>query len=126
MEVFIIAKEYLMSINNFQEPKILEDTNTIATLLIRLILLEPGTIQSHPNMGIGLISRYRYCSSNDIENLKNDISKQISTYLPDFQYYNVDVTMVQRQLLLSINVDNVVYNLTPDFDNQTLSLSNLF
>lgn len=123
--MFIIASEYLMSINNFGEPKSLEGNDMIATLLIRLILLEPGTIQSHPNMGVGIISRYRYCDENDLENLKNDISTQIALYLPEYQYYNVDVKMIGRQVLLSININDVVYNLTPDFDNQTLSLSNL-
>lgn len=114
-----------MSMNNFSEPKVLEGNDMIATLLIRLILLEPGTIQSHPNMGVGIVSRYRYCDENDIDKLKNDISKQIAEYLPEFQYYNVDIKMINRQLLLSININDVVYNLTPDFDNQTLSLSNL-
>ena len=44
-------KEYLLSVNNFNEPAALEGKQAIGLLLVRLILMEPGTDPLHPDMG---------------------------------------------------------------------------
>ena len=53
-------REYLLDMNNFDQPEILKDKAAIAALLTRLILLEPGTNPLFPTMGVGLVSKYRY------------------------------------------------------------------
>ena len=45
-------KEFVISTNAFELPKILEGNEAEYTLIIRLLLLEPGTNQNHPDMGI--------------------------------------------------------------------------
>jgi hypothetical protein len=52
--------EFGFSVDEFNNPKVYKNAEAVSTLLVRLLLLEPGTIQSHPNAGVGLISRYRY------------------------------------------------------------------
>ena len=52
--------EFGFSVDEFQNPKNYKNAEAIATLLSRLLLLEPGTIQSHPDMGVGLYSKYHY------------------------------------------------------------------
>ena len=40
---------------------------------MRLILLTPGTIQTHPEMGVGLITKYRFMYDTELQNLKKVI-----------------------------------------------------
>lgn len=55
--------------------------------------MNPGTIQSNPEMGVGLVSRYRYGYPSDIAQLAVDINNQIATYLPTFSFINVAVSI---------------------------------
>ena len=48
--------EFSFSVDDFENPKTYKDAEAIATLLVRLLILEPGTFQSHPDMGVGLYS----------------------------------------------------------------------
>ena len=71
-------KEHVLSLNNFGMPKVFNDNDSAYVLIIRLILLEPGKFQSHPDMGVGIRSRYRFNNEeNFLMNLQNDIKKQI-------------------------------------------------
>lgn len=119
----IYIQEYLLSLDQFQNPKVLKDKDAIYILLIRILLLEKGTIQSHPDMGIGIISRYRYIEVEKLPELKNDILYQIATYLPQLQGINVEVSYSDDQeLIIDIYVDNVLYKFKTDTNTNTLNL----
>jgi hypothetical protein len=96
------TEEPLMSVNNFHEPIVVRDEDAAVLLITRLILLEPGTFQTHPNMGVGIVSRFRHGLDTDIKRLESEITTQISKYLPMF-------TTVQ----VSVEIDN---------DNKTLKI----
>lgn len=116
--------EYLLSTNKFKKPVVLEGGQAIATLLIRLLLLEPGTIQSHPDMGVGLISNYRYMETSEINRLRLKIEDQVDKYLPNFKLTNVDLSIVDKnELNVKITIDNTIYSFVTDKD--TLKLSDL-
>jgi hypothetical protein len=115
--------EYTLSINSFNLPKVLDTKDATYTLLIRLILLEPGTFQSHPKMGVGIISRYRYSLYEDLEKLRNDISEQVTTYLPDLAATDIRVSEDSRVICIYITVDNILY--TIKFDKITKTLMDL-
>ena len=56
-----MSKDFLFSTDNFNQPKVVvEGKEAISTLLESLILLEPGTNPVRPEMGVELVSRYRY------------------------------------------------------------------
>lgn len=74
--------EPLMTVNKFYQPVVLKNTDAAVVRIIRLILLEPGTIQTHPDCGVGIVSKFRYSTEVDIKDLENRISNQIATYLP--------------------------------------------
>lgn len=119
-------KEYLLDTNNFQMPKVLKDREAIATLLVRIIMLEPGTFQSHPNMGVGLRSKFRYSQDTDLDNLKTVISTQISTYLSDLSASNIEVTLDDsNQLNIQIYVDGSVYSFKTDTKDGSITLESL-
>lgn len=86
----IDIKEPMMSFDKFLNPLTTATREETATLLlIRLILLEPGTFQTHPDMGVGLISRYRFITEDQVPKLAVDIKNQVNKYLP--QYSMVDI-----------------------------------
>jgi septum formation topological specificity factor MinE len=108
------------------QPDVLEDKDAKYTLIIRLILMEPGTIQTHPEMGVGIISRWRYSDSEDLLNLQNEIRKQISKYLPlELQTSSVSVSYSGKQLILNITVDGETKSVSIS-DNGTYSLSDVY
>ena len=101
-------REYLFSVNNFNEPDKVEGKAAVGLLLTRLIMLDPGSDPLHPDMGVG-ISRYRYGLDN-LSELTKIIEGQIETFLPDFQ--NVDVTLIRtpdHTCNIEITIDDTVY-----------------
>ena len=82
-------------------------------LLTRLILLEPGTFQSHPDMGVGLISNYRYRVDDGSlsSDLKARIQTQIDTYLPFLSGIDVVVMIKDKSFYVTITIDTLVYGM---------------
>ena len=103
-------REDLLSLNNFNMPKVLKDTDANYALIIRLLLLEPGKFQSHPSMGVGLRSRYRYNNDeNFLIHLQNDIKNQMSTYLPTISYRNIKLNISNNILGIIIEANEGDY-----------------
>lgn len=103
-------KEHVLSLNNFGMPKVFNDNDSAYVLIIRLILLEPGKFQSHPDMGVGIRSRYRFNNEeNFLMNLQNDIKKQIDKYLPELSATDVIVTNNNKVLGIIINTAEGAY-----------------
>lgn len=110
---------HVLSLNDFNMPKVFSEADSVYVHIIQLILLEPGKYQSHPNMGVGIRSRYRHNNEdNFLLNLKTDITNQISTYLPELS--NVAVTLTHKNQILGIIIDTttgtyvVAYNSVTD------------
>ena len=113
--------EFSFSVDDFKSPKVYKNPKAVAVLLTRLLLLEPGTIQSHPEMGVGLYSNFMYgMEGTTASNLKRSIQKQITTYLPDFQSLNVSVVQKENTLYITIEIDGYVYGFVYNADKQTL------
>lgn len=91
------------------------------------MLLEKGTVQSHPDMGVGIISRYRYSYIDKLNELQDDIQNQISTYLPDLQGVNViiEASSNDQEILIKISVNDVLYTFKTDTPNNTINLLEL-
>lgn len=103
-----------MSNNKFEKPKELTDHHAICMYIMRLLLLNPGTLESHPNMGIGIVSKWRFSDETCIENLKLEIQKQLTMYLPKFQFVKVELTLVRSELIIEVNIDNILYTFKTD------------
>lgn len=103
------AKEYLFSISEFKEPKIVKDREAIALLLVRLIMMDPGTDPLHPTMGLGLRKNYRY-TVNKLDELKSNLQNQLDTFLPEFHNTNINIVITPEKLCnIEITINNVVY-----------------
>ena len=96
-------KEYLLSINEFVQPKVLTGNQAAYTDIIRLFLLEPGTNQTHPEMGIGIRSRYRFSDVTEISTLQREAQEQIQTYLPNLLVMDVQIQTYGTTLAIFIS-----------------------
>lgn len=96
-------------------------------LLIRLMLLTPGTIQSHPNMGVGIATKWRYCDVDRLNDLQTEITNQISTYLPKLRLSSVNLKVKKnsKDLIIEIRADGVLYSYETDNENSTIRLLEL-
>ena len=108
-------KEHVLSLNDFNMPKVFNESDSAYVLIIRLLLLEPGKFQSHPDMGIGIRSRYRFNNDeNFLMNLQNDIKKQIDKYLPELSATEVTLTTNNQVLGIIINTADGAYVVSYD------------
>ena len=104
----------------YKAPLKLEGPSAIVSHIIRLILLNPGENQSHPEMGVGLISKYRYGFKEDLRPLELDIQTQIETYLPMLK--DVDVSLYFDNGILRIGIEITNMFIKMDLKDGKLSL----
>ena len=110
--IIIYFGDSLLAINNFGKPKEVTNETFIYVQLVRLILLEPGTIQTHPDMGIGITSRYRYMDIDEaIRSLKTELQNQVATYLTELSGVEIDVSKQgPTGISLKFNINGVLYD----------------
>ena len=110
LETSGIFREYLLGMDDFNKPKIIYGKKAIGLLMCRLLLLEPGTDPMRPEMGVGLVSKYRYMFPDNLADLKRNISDQLNRYL--FPYERIGVTMwveTDKTLRMDIIINDDTY-----------------
>lgn len=122
-----VIREYHLSVNEFNQPKKSEKNEAIGVLLIRLILMEPGTNQNRPGMGFGIASKFRYGMESDIPELTDELARQINTYLPEFKNVAVEIKMGDnKELIFNIKIGNDFYKYsTSQQENNKISIQEL-
>lgn len=112
--------EYTMSVNNIKRPVVVQGKDGIYVLLARLALLDPGTNQAFPTMGLGLRTRWRYALSDSIPSLINEYRNQISTFLPGLNLLDLNAELKGKTLIFKINIDNTVYPVMVNTEDYSL------
>lgn len=122
-------KEYLLSTNEYLEPKVIESSDAYGVLLTRLLLLEPGTNPLHPGMGVGLGPKYRFITEDDMPILQSIIQEQVNTYLPsDFLTVTkayIEIKPNSKYLQITIIADDTKYVFDTENSNTPIELSDL-
>lgn len=77
-----MIREYLLSTDNFTNPKVIKGVQAVGILIIRLLLLVPGTNPLRPAEGVGIGSTYRFITSDELSSLSYTIEDQLNTYMP--------------------------------------------
>ena len=113
--------EHTFSVDDFNEPKKFENARAVMALLTRMLLLDPGTIQSHPDAGIGLVSRYRYTQEGSEYQLKSDITTNIEKYLPEFQGAEINVSRNDHNFYIGIQISSYLFSFVYDVDEASLN-----
>lgn len=104
----------------------LKDKNCAIHLIIKLILLNPGSIESFPKMGIGLVQNWRYMSEDDVPKLKETMEHQISTYLPHLTNVQMDLKLDNNKILYtSIMFNGEAVILSSNLETKEIKLINL-
>lgn len=85
--------------------------------LTRLIIMDPGTIQSHPDMGLGLVSRFRYSIDLTETDLILELRRQIDKFLPKLQGAKIQVQFKDKVIFIAITVDGNMYNFQYDISS---------
>lgn len=119
-------KEATLSVDHFNQPKVLINERAIGTQIMRLILMEKGTIQTHPDMGVGIRSRYRHAEVTKLSSLRQDIQNQIESYLPlSYESVEVNCRMVSKIIVIDVIADDVLFRFTYDQANDVFKLSEI-
>lgn len=116
--------EYSLDIDQFYTPKEYKNFEAIGILIMRLFLLDPGTIQSNPEMGIGLISKFKYMNSDRVPEFIGRSIEQIHTYLDKTALVDMEVSFIPNMNIMEIfiTVNNILYKYYYDQKNYTLRL----
>lgn len=125
-------RDYTLSLDDIGRPKVLDmneiisgKINSAVSMISRLILLKKGTYMDQPDLGIDIRGRYRFAFEDEMIKLNQEILEQITTYLPEFLPVNVIVKAEWRSnkkvVMIYINIDKVMYELTYDPENTTLN-----
>lgn len=121
-----VIEEATLSVDNFNQPEMLLNEKAVGIRIARLIMMEKGTIQTHPNMGVGIRSNYRYAEASDIVRLNFDIKSQIEEYLP-LPYSSVDANckLVSGVVIIDILADKELFRFTYNQQKDTFEISEI-
>lgn len=119
---------HLLSTNAFSMPKVFNKSEAAYIHLIYLIYLEPGKFQSHPSMGVGIISKYRFNNDdNMLQQLQSDIKYQIETFLPELQTTDVAVGLLDNKSIgIIINTSTGTYSLAYDRETNEMDAGAIY
>jgi len=103
-----IKSEVTFGIDNFGEPASMSQADTIAQMIVNLLLLRPGQLPSLPHIGIN-VRQYLYKFEEDIStaDIKNKISNQCAELLA-----YIDVNSMQV-ILLPYKNESILYFFIP-------------
>ena len=122
-----IFREYLLGTDDFKQPKVVYGKKAVGILVCRLLLLEPGTNPMRPEMGVGLVSKYRYMFPDRLSDLKKDITDQLNRFL--FPYQRVGIVMSvesDKTLKMDITIDDNTYKyVIEEQEDNRITLSEL-
>lgn len=102
----------------------LEYKNAMAVImqLVKLITLEKGKNQLYPDMGVGLISRFRYMYEEDLPELENEIARQRDIYLPMYSDVSIKLSMEKSVLIISIGLLDLLVTLDINQESNQIRL----
>ena len=122
-----ILKEYVLNTDDFKQPEEYIGKRAVGLLVLRLLLLEPGTDPIRPEMGVGLVSKYRYMFPDRMDELKKNISDQLMTYLVPYQNVAIEMWEEDHELRMNITIDDNVYKYVTEeqMDNNSITLRQL-
>ena len=78
-----LKKELMMEITDFKTPRTADQKMCLARLIQNLIITEPNTYPTNPDLGVG-IETYQFEIGDDLllGNLRESIRRQIEMYVP--------------------------------------------
>ena len=104
-------KEHLLTIDRYNKPAVVSDNDAINVLICTLLLLEPGSDPLHPEKGVGIRSRFRMSTEDNLDSLEDEIKEQILTYIPGYNPVDCEVSTYNGDFRISIKLDDTLFNI---------------
>lgn len=105
-------------LDNFNQPKILNDSQTLVNNILMLLFMRPGSYPSLPHLGINIQQYlYKFFDEIDTNEIKAQIVAQCSDFLDTIQNGSFDVYKTTQNntpvllLVLPVRVDDAVSSL---------------
>ena len=104
-------REYTFGTNSFNKPNVLNGQQAVAARLMTLMMMEPGDDPLHPDMGVGLRTKFRYrVGENSLSELSERVEQQNLTYLPFYQNVNVSIIRTPDKICnIEISLGDTTY-----------------
>lgn len=106
-----IKSEVGFGLDNFMKPKVLDSYQSLAQVILNVLVMKKGNMPSLPHLGID-IRKYLYKFSDEIDvgALKNEIYSQVSEVLPQLISGEIKISVVtyegQDLLLVAIPIND--------------------
>ena len=101
----------VFSIDNYNRPKTLSESESVAYRIMTLLYGRPGFYPSIPSLGMN-IQQYLYSFEDelDTESLKMELARQCEEFVPQIQYGEFDIvkTTYKGQPMLVIVVPTII------------------
>lgn len=112
-----LAKDVLFEIDDYNVPKIVNNADAWAHMILNLLFLENGTYSDAPELGLDLKNKTYMESTAMINFVQSQLNSQVSMYMPDIPVSNITVMTVDTP-----QADNVLY-ITISFDVEHYQIS---
>lgn len=114
--------DHALAIDSFKNTVTYKGFSAIEMQICRLIMIEPGTYETHPELGVGLVSRFRDAPSSELETLDRRIKEQMTTYMPDVYGVEVKTSLVPKtgELRIAVKANGQVFAFTFNKNQSTL------
>lgn len=106
----ILKSELDLSLDNFQNQKLYSTPESIAQIILNIILMRPGSLPGLPHIGIDIREYlYKHVDTFNTEELKAKLMSQCTELLPGFVTGDIDLYFVddhkgQPLLIIAIGV----------------------
>lgn len=95
----MLKREVDFGLDNFGRQKILSQSESVAQLIVNLLLMKPGQMPSMPHIGIN-IKKYLYEFEDNINTgaLQKEIEEQCSTLIPYIDTENMSLFVIKESV----------------------------
>jgi hypothetical protein len=119
-------KEYLLSTNNFGEPRVLDENDARGINLLRLLLMTQGHNPLFPKMGCNL-TLYKHIPSDEVPTLETTITEQVNNYLPECLADTVELSVsTNNYLIINITCKDVKYIFNSEDTSYPITLDQIY
>lgn len=115
--------------DEFSRPKTFTGFDALAKMVLNLIVMNPGTIPSCPEMGVGIeMYKMEYNTTETLNTIREAVISQINDYIPDYFKYikNIVVEPIPSEQLNGDDKGIYIGAIVTDIDNPTRDMTIVF
>ena len=113
-----VGKDPQFGLDNFQNPKMLDENQSVAQSFVNLLMLRPGNLPSMPKVGLN-IAKYLYTFEDDVslESFLEEVHDQVADLIPQIDADNIQIQSIP------VNGHSILYIVAPLYGQNTSILA---